>query len=77
MTKKIPILLGFVLFACLVLVMVPRHVRSIESDIARRTESALARHGLAARIEVDGRDVVLSGHGLQSGGSQAGLERGE
>lgn len=59
---KIPILIGSVLFACLVLLVVPRHVRSIESDIAQRTEAVLARQGLAARIAVDGRDVTLSGN---------------
>ncbi len=61
LTNKLPILIGTVLFACLALVMVPRHVRSIESDISQRTESALALHGLAARVEVHGRDVILLG----------------
>lgn len=40
---------------------VPRHIQSIEADIARRTEAELAREDLAARVRISGRDVVLSG----------------
>ncbi len=61
MTNKVPAIICSIAVACFVLVMVPRHVRSIQSDLAQRSESALARHAVGARVEVRGREVVLSG----------------
>ena len=49
------------MFATIVVVSVPRHVESIESDIAQRTERALRSRGIEARVGIDGRDVVLVG----------------
>jgi hypothetical protein len=59
--RNTPILCGVLSFVALSVIVVPRHVRSIESDLAHRAESVLEKHGLAARIEVSGRDVSLSG----------------
>ncbi len=60
-TNKIPVVLCSIVVACFVLVMVPRHVRSIQLDLAQRSESALAKQAVGARVEVRGREVVLSG----------------
>lgn len=60
MTKR-PLLVGGLLFAGFAVFAVPRHVRSIEADIASRTEAVLAEHDVAARVSVRGRDVYLSG----------------
>ncbi len=61
MNVKTPIVVGSALFAAVAAATVPDHVRTIESDIAERASSALSRSGVKADVDVDGRDVVLSG----------------
>jgi osmotically-inducible protein OsmY len=61
LATKTPIVVGGVALAALALLTMPGQVRRIDADLRARAQQSLASAGSVARVEVVGRDVVLSG----------------